>query len=78
MREFTVHFHSLQDVQSFVALCSRLPYSVTVGSEGYHVNASSFMGMFSLDCCQPQKVMADCSQEEFDALLQAVGDYLAD
>ena len=76
MRVFTVHFRSLRDVQEFVSICSRYNFPITVGTEGYHVNATSFMGMFSLNCRRPQRVMADCSQEEFDSLLQAVSRFL--
>lgn len=67
--EFTVRFRSLRDVQDFVALASKQAVKLNVGSERFQVNATSFMGMFALNCCKPQRVSVDCSREEFEALL---------
>jgi len=63
--EFMVRFYSFRDIQDFVALCSRQPFAITVGNERYQVNATSLMGMFSLNCRKSQKVMATCTEEEF-------------
>ena len=69
MYQFYVHFHSFQEVQEFVNLATAQPFSITVGSAHYHVNASSLMGMFTLDCSQPICVTANCSEEEFHRFL---------
>ncbi len=69
MRQFTVQFRSLRDVQDFVALASKLPHKLLVGNERFQVHATSFMGMFALNCRKPQKVSVDCSEEEFRQIL---------
>ena len=77
MYQFHVLFHSFQDVQEFVNLSTRQPFSMTVGSERYHVHASSLMGMFTLDCSQPICVTAHCSEEEFHRFLREADRFLA-
>ena len=69
VREFFVQFKSLRDIQDFVALASRQKLQLIVGSDKFHVNATSFMGMFALNCRKPLKVMCGCSEEEFSQLL---------
>lgn len=69
MRQFTVQFCSLRDIQDFVAQAGTLPYKLLVGNERFQVHATSFMGMFALNCRKPQKVTVECSEEEFQELL---------
>ena len=69
VREFTVMFRSLRDIQDFVALSSNQSLVLHVGNERFHVNATSFMGMFALNCRNPLKVSVDCSEEELAQLL---------
>lgn len=76
MQEFTVRFRSLRDVQEFVGLCSRQSFPVKVGSERYRVNATSFMGMFSLNFKKPLKVMVECAEEEFEGFFQQAQRFL--
>lgn len=76
VQEFIVRFRSLRDIQEFVGLCSRQSFPVQVGGERYRVNATSFMGMFSLNCKKPLKVMVDCTEEEFQGFLRQVQRFL--
>ena len=69
MREFVVQFRSLRDVLDFATLSSKQPLKLLVGGERFQVHATSFMGIFALNCRKPQKVSVDCSEEEFAALL---------
>lgn len=69
MHEFTVRFRSLKDIQEFVSLAAKQPFKLLVGSERFQVNATSFMGMFALNCKRPQKVMVSCTEEEMEQLL---------
>lgn len=78
MREFMVQFRSLRDVQEFVALASKQPVKLSVGSDRFRVHATSFMGLFALNCRKPQKVSADCSQEEMDQMLVDFERFLAE
>lgn len=77
MHQFHVQFHSLRDVQDFVALASKQKHRLVVGSDRFQVNATSFMGIFALNCRKPQLVTVDCSQEEFEALKETFARFLA-
>ena len=77
MQEFMVRFRSFRDVQQFVALASTQPYRLTVGSERFQANATSFMGMFALNCRKPQKVSVDCTEEQLQELLAVFEPFLA-
>lgn len=76
MREFKVRFRSLQDVQDFVALAGKQPFRLLVGSDRFQVNATSFMGIFALNCRKPLRVWADCSEEEFQRFAAEVEHFL--
>ena len=77
MHQFHVQFHSLRDVQDFVMLASKQKYRLEVGSDWFQVNATSFMGIFALNCRKPQRVTVDCSQEEFESLKETFARFLA-
>ena len=77
MHQFHVQFHSLRDVQDFVMLASKQKYRLEVGSDWFQVNATSFMGIFALNCRKPQRVTVDCSQEEFESLKETFSRFLA-
>ena len=77
MRQFYVQFRSFRDIQDFVDLASRLNMRLRVGTDRFHVNATSFMGMFALNCRKPQRVTVDCSEEEFRELLAYFDRFLA-
>ena len=78
MQEFVVRFRSLRDVQEFVFLCGKQPFSIQVGSDRHHVDATNFMGLFSLNCRNPQKVMMDCTQEQYLQFRQDAGKFLVE
>ena len=77
VREFMVQFRSVRDIQEFVTLASRQTQKLYVGSDRYQVNATSFMGMFALNCRKPLKVTVDCSEAELDALKLTFEKFLA-
>ena len=68
MQEFQVRLQSVLDVQEFVSLATARPFSVTIQDENNKVNGKSFMEMFCLDFNQPLRVVAQCSEEELEAL----------
>ena len=76
MHEFNVRFHSLRDVQDFVALASSQKLRLIVGSDRFQVHATSFMGIFALNCRKPQRVTVECSQEELERLLTVFDRFL--
>ncbi len=64
-RDFTVAFHSFEDVRDFVLLAVAQRFDITVSSSWQSVNGKSLMAMFSLDYSLPLKVGASCAEEEF-------------
>ena len=50
---------TIEDVKKFVQEMNKLTYGAKVHSRGYIVNASSIMGLFSLDLSEPVKVEFD-------------------
>ena len=76
MHEFNVRFHSLRDVQDFVALASSQKLRLIIGSDRFQVNATSFMGIFALNCRKPQRVTVNCTEEEFQQLLNTFDRFL--
>ena len=54
-----IMLNSIEDVKKFVQMATELPYGAKVHSKGYIVNASSIMGLFSLDLSEPVKVEFD-------------------
>jgi phosphotransferase system HPr-like phosphotransfer protein len=68
MHQFYVQFHSLRDVQDFVTLASSQKNRMIVGTDRFHVNATSFMSLFALNCRTPLRVTAYCSEDELEAL----------
>ena len=54
-----IMLNTIEDVKQFVQEMNKLSYGAKVHSRGYIVNASSIMGLFSLDLSEPVKVEFD-------------------
>ena len=78
MREFSIEIHSFQDVQDFVSVATVQPFRVSLGNDFQTANATSFMGVVSLDHRRPLRVTAECGEEEFKRFRQSVARFLAD
>lgn len=65
MKEFTIQFNSVQQVQRFVELATQQPYAISLGNSCHQVNGKSFMEIFSLNFDHPLTAQLDCSEEEF-------------
>ena len=76
MYQFGIQFRSFEDVQRFVDMATRFAFPIVVGNDRYHVNGTSFMGMFSLDHCSPLQVTLTCSGEEAALFSDAAKSYL--
>ena len=72
MKEFTVEFGSVQDVQRFVELATQQPYPITLGNEFHRVNGKSFMEIFSLDFKYPLTAWLECSDQEYADFVAAL------
>ena len=77
MREFYVKFRSLRDVMDFVALAAKQKFRLIVGSDRFQVNATSFMGIFALNCRNRLRVTVECTEEELTQLLTTFERFLA-
>lgn len=75
MKEFTVEFGSVQDVQRFVELATQQPYSIVLGNQCHKVNGKSFMEIFSLDFGSPLTAWLDCTEEQYQQFLDAAGQF---
>lgn len=76
--EFNIRIRSFQEVQDFIKLASVQPFRVRLGNDFQSANATSFMGVVSLDHRRPLRVSADCGEEEFARFRQMVSRFLAD
>ena len=64
MQEFTIHLHSVRDVNDFVALTA--PLCAVTLTDGFRVvDGKSFMESFCLRLSGPITVAADCPAEDF-------------
>ncbi len=76
MREFEIRLRSVQDVQEFVAIATSRPFTVTIRDARNKIDGKSFMEMFCLDFSRPLRVLAACSEAEFEALRRDAGRFL--
>ena len=76
--EFNIRIRSFQEVQDFIRLATVQPFRVSVGNDFQNANATSFMGVVSLDHRRPLRVTAECGEEEFNRFRQSVARFLAD
>lgn len=76
MRQFTIRLRSFQDVQNFVTIAAAQNFTITVGSSEYHVTATSFMGMFTLDYTRPLECTAECTDEQWEQFLATASEYV--
>ena len=70
MKEFTIRFSSVQDVQKFVDLSTAQPFSISVGNDFHKVNGKSFMEIFSLNFDYPLTAWLDCTEEQYREFLE--------
>ena len=68
MQEFWIRLSSMEDVQDFVSLATSRSFPICVRDAQHKIRGGSFMEMFCLDFNQPLRVVAQCSEEELEAL----------
>ena len=72
MKEFTIEFNSVQEVQHFAELATRQSYAILLGNSCHQVNGKSFMEIFSLNFDLPLTAWLDCTDEEFQQFQEAL------
>ena len=68
MREFWIRLGSTEDVEAFVSIATSRAFPISVRDHQHKIRGGSFMEMFCLDFNQPLRVVAQCSEEELEAL----------
>lgn len=68
MREFWIRLGSMEDVEEFVSIATSRAFPISVRDNQHKIRGGSFMEMFCLDFNQPLRVVAQCSEEELEAL----------
>ena len=76
--EFNIRIRSFQEVQEFIALATVQPFRVCIGNDYQSANATSFMGVVSLDHSRPLRVSADCCEEDFLRFRQLAARFAAE
>ncbi len=76
MREFFIRLSTVEEVKRFVVTATVQPFEVYVTAPRQTVSAKSFMGMFSLDCRGPLRVVMECTQDQYEAFLHQAEAFL--
>ena len=76
--EFNIRIRTFQEAQEFIKLATVQPFRVNLGNEFQSANATSFMGVVSLDHRRPLRVSADCGEEEFARFRQLAARFWAE
>lgn len=76
MKEFHIAIRSFADAREFVSVAAVQPFRVLVGNDAQLVDAKGFIGMASLDCRKPLKVLCDSDTEGFLAFRDQAGRFL--
>ena len=78
MQEFRIRICSFEDVKEFIRLSTAQPFAVYVGNQRQTANATSYMGLLSLDLNSKLSVSCDCSDSEFLKFRQQSACFLAE
>ena len=65
MGEFCIRIRSFQEIQDFIALATAQPFHIELFNDHQSANATSFMGLVSLDLTRPSWVRANCTETEY-------------
>ena len=68
MRDFWIRLGSMEDVEAFVSIATSRAFPISVRDNQHKIRGGSFMEMFCLDFNQPLRVVAQCAEEELEAL----------
>lgn len=76
MNTVKVLLNSIEAVKSFVNIVSQFGCEMDLISGRYTIDAKSIMGIFSLDLSKPIDFGVHGEQEEVDAVLEKIHDYI--
>ena len=69
-----IFLHSNEDVRKVAAAANRYRFPVHFISGGSRIDASSVMGMFSLDLSQP--ILVECTTEDDSGFLEEIREFI--
>ena len=78
MGEFCIRIRSFQEIQDFIALATAQPFHIELFNDHQSANATSFMGIVSLDHSRPLRVSANCREEDFLRFRQQAARFAAE
>ena len=78
MQEFSIRLRSFSDVQDFIRISTAQPFHVRIGNDHQTTNATSYMGLMSLDLNHKLLVSCDCSDSEFTEFRRQSACFLAE
>ena len=78
MQEFRIRICSFEDVKEFIRLSTAQPFAVYVGNQRQRANATSYMGLASLDLSRELLVSSECSDSDFQEFRRQSARFLAE
>lgn len=78
MQEFRIRLRSFAEVRDFIRISTAQPFHVRIGNDHQMTNATSYMGLLSLDLNDKLLVSCDCSDSEFQEFRQQSACFLAE
>ena len=78
MQEFRVQIRSFQEAQDFIRLATAQPFRVYLVNDHQVANATSYMGLASLDLSDCLWVRTECSESEHAVFRQLAAAFAVD
>ena len=78
MQDLWVRLHSMEDVEEVVAIATSRSFPICIRDNQHKIRGGSFMEMFCLDFNQPLRVVAQCSDQELEALCNDARKFLVE
>ena len=78
MQEFRIRIRSFEEIKEFIRLYTSQPFTVYVGNQRQKANATSYMGLASLDLSRELLVSSECSDSDFQEFRRQSARFLAE
>ena len=78
MQEFRIRIRSFEEVKAFIQLSTSQPFTVYIGNHRQKANATSYMGLASLDLSRELLVSDECSDCDFQEFRRQSARFLAE
>jgi phosphotransferase system HPr-like phosphotransfer protein len=78
MKKKMIRLSTINDVKSFVNICTGCGFDIDLSSGRYTVNAKSIMGIFSLDLGKPITLEVMQEGPEVEAFFKEIGGFSAE